>query len=186
MRDRKWLVFGSSAVVVAIGILAASARSQEPAAITLKQTAEQVVLYTVHRGPYEAVGTTIAGMFRHGIYPTGAIAMVYLNSPEVAESAHLLTEIRFPVAETALAKAGTLGDFTDVKKVPALEWAVIKKHKGVVDQGALRAQLATWIVQNGYRTVDSCCEVMAGQMPAGGYADMETEIMYPVAKIAGE
>lgn len=186
MRNAKWWALGSLAVVVALVLVAGPASSQEAGAVTLRNTPEQVVLYTVYRGPYEGMGTAIQGMFAHGMFPQGAISIVCLNSPEVTAPAHLLTEVRFPVPETALARAGTLGDFTDVKKVPALEWAVIKKPKGVADQSGLRAQLSAWITANGYRTLDTCCEVMTGQMPAGGYAQMETEIMYPVAKIAAQ
>lgn len=158
----------------------------EPA-VALREEAGQVVVYTIHRGPYEQVGGPIGQLFmkvmQNGMMPQGAITLAYLNNPEITEPAHLLTEVRVPVGEGALEKAGTLGDFTDVKAIPALQYAVIRKPKGDADPAVLRETLYAWVRENGYDTLDACCERFLTQTATTDYAQMETEIMVPVARL---
>jgi len=172
---------------VACGAVAASVAAQgDQPAVSLRDVNEQVVLYTIYRGPYEGVGQAIVKLFQmagpKGLTPTGRISFVYLNNPALVSTEHYLTEIRFPVAEDALKLAGTLGEFTDVKKLPAMQVAVIHKPIGVADPSGLRKALSAWVRQNGYETMDSCYETFFNR--ATDYAQMENEILYPVRKLA--
>jgi hypothetical protein len=182
-----------TALVAAVVVLAAAsfgrARSQEQAEVALREVEAQVVLYTVYRGPYDQVGSAISKLFAQagpkGVFPAGSITFAYLNSPELTPAEHLLTEIRVPVAETALGLAGTLGDFTDVKKMPAVQLAVVHKPLGVGDPSGLRRRLYAWLHENGYHAMDTCQETFLSH---GGtsYAQMESEIAVPVRKLAAE
>ncbi len=95
-----------------------------------------------------------------------------------------LSEIRIPVGEDALKLTGTLGEFTDVKRLPAMEAAVLRKPKGIDDAGAVRERLYAWVRQQGYAAADACCEVFLSHSAAGDYSEMETEIFVPVEKVA--
>jgi len=187
---RSWRGLSLMAVLL-VAVLAASAATQAPAGgVSLRETKEQVVLYTIYRGPYEGVGAKIGSLFQlampKGIMPAGPISFVYLNNPELVSKEHYLTEIRIPVGEDALKLAGTLGEFTDVKRLAAMQVAVISKPKGETDVGALRRTLAAWMREHGYEGIDTCCERFLSPMPTGGYADMETEIMWPVKQIPAQ
>ncbi len=183
-----WKVWSSASAaalaMVVAGALAAAEAGQP--AVTIRKAPEQVVLYTLYRGPYDGVGPVIGKLMmqagQKGIAPQGNISFAYLNNPGLTTKEHNLVEIRVPVGQAALKLAGTLGEFTDVKALPAMDLAVIVKPKGVSDPTQLRAQLAAWIHDNGYEAVDACSETFLGM--GGGYADMESEIAYPVRKLA--
>lgn len=155
---------------------------------SVRDVPEQVVLYTLHRGPYGAVGPPIGKLFglagQKGITPRGSISFVYLNNPELVSQEHWLTEIRMPVGEDALKLAGTLGEFTDVKRLPAMETAVLRKPRGIDDAGAVRERLYAWMRQQGYAAADACGEVFLSHAAGGDYSEMETEIFVPVEKVA--
>jgi effector-binding domain-containing protein len=60
------------------------------------------VARTIHRGPYERIGTAFAALAdwigRHGYAPTGAPWETYLNTPEtVADPSELVTTISWPI-----------------------------------------------------------------------------------------
>jgi len=185
-RMKAWHALALAAVVIC-GALAVSVAAQggEPV-VSVREVKEQVILYTLYRGPYEGVGAAIGKLFQtvgpKGLMPAGPISFVYLNNPELVAKEHYLTEIRFPVAEDALKLAGTLGEFTDVKRLPGMQVAVVSKPKGVTDVGALRRALASWMREQGYEAADNCSETFLNQ--AMDYAEMETEIVYPLRQFA--
>lgn len=188
---KRWSVRCLLAGIVIVGIAAASAApGADKPEVSVREVPAQVVLYTLHRGPYETVGGTIGGLFglavQNGMFPQGAMTLVYLNNPGLVSPEHYLTEVRMPVGEAALQKAGTLGEFTDVKLLAGMEMAVVRKPKGVEDQTSLRIGLSAWMQENGHVAIDSCVEKMPSQGPVASYAEMETEIMYPIRKLPAE
>lgn len=177
-------------IVIVVAAAASVVTGADKSEVSVREVPAQVVLYTLHRGPYETVGQTIGGLFgqamQNGMFPRGAMTLVYLNNPGLVSPEHYLTEIRIPVGEAALQKAGTLGEFTDVKRLPGMEMAVVQKPKGVEDPTSIRAGLSAWVQENGHVAIDSCVEKMQSQGPVGTYAEMETEIMFPIRKLPAE
>lgn len=179
--------------IIGMGLWAAGVEIfAEPAekaeTITIRKLESQVVLYAVYRGRYDQMGQAIGKLFeladQKGLMPPrGPVSGVYLNNPNLVAGEHWLTEIRIPVAEEALKAAGTLGEMVDVKKLPAMEAAVIKKPKGVEDPADLYKQLTGWLYKNSYSAIDNVMELYGSPSASGGYAEMETEIMVPVEKI---
>ncbi len=153
---------------------------------TLRKVNEQTVLYTIYRGPYENIGLAIGKLFalagRNGLIPKGPLSCAYLNNPQLVSKEHYLTEIRIPVDKDALKLAGTLGEMTDVKTLPAIEIVVAKKPKGTTDPSPIYDRLYTWLYKNGYAEIDNPCEVFLSQAMSGNYEQMEAEIMIPVKK----
>lgn len=115
--------------------------------------------------------------------PRGPLSYVYLNNPEYVSCRHRLTEIRIPVAKEALKHAGTLGEMTDVKTVPAVELAVIAKSAGQEDPRAIYERLFNWVYAHGYVHIEDPMEKFLTGASGGSYAQMKTEIMVPVMKI---
>jgi effector-binding domain-containing protein len=183
---RKTSFWGAVAAFAGLLTVYGQAEGPQPK-VTVRQEAEQVVAYTVFRGSYEKIGPAIGQLFgklgQNGIMPQGPIMFVYLNNAGITQPDHYLTEVRIPVGKEALAKAGTLGDFTDVTTIPALEYAVIKKEPGMGDPMGLRKALYAWVRENGYQTLDNCCERFLDPTPTTDYTQMNNEIMVPVAKV---
>jgi len=157
--------------LAAVSASAISAKSAESkSAIAIREVEKQVVLYTIHRGNYNKTGPVIGKLFalagRKGIKPAGS-------------SQHWLTEIRVPVSKEALKLAGTLGEMTDVKEVPAVKLAVAKKPQGQENPSAIYEQLYTWIYKGGYVHIEDPQEKFLSNASAGSYAQMKTEIMIP-------
>lgn len=185
---RVWSLLLLIMALIAISVVGISAESTaDQSAFTVRKAEKQVVLYTIHRGSYDKVGETIGKLFalasQKGIAPRGQVSYVYLNNPQYVSSEHWLTEIRIPVAEEALKLAGTLGEITDVKSLPAMELAVAVKPEGQADPGPIYDSLYTWIAKQGYRAVDNACETFLGGGMVVNYAQMKSEIMVPVKKI---
>jgi effector-binding domain-containing protein len=179
---------GVIGIVIAVsGVILAESKPQE-SPVQIRKTQEQVVLYTIHRGPFDKVGATIGELMRtaapKGLYPKGAISFVYLNDFSTVPSEHWLTEIRIPVAEEALSQAGTLGKLTDVKKLPSVDVAVVTKPEGLANPESVYQQLYTWVFQNGYRPTEGSCEVFLTNASAGDYSKMKSEIMVPIRKVS--
>ncbi len=170
--------------VCVIKILAKS--SSEKTSVSIRKIEEQVVLYTIYRGSYNKIGPTIGKLYalagKNQISPRGAPYYVYLNNPNQISSQHWLTEIRIPVSKDALKAAGTLGEMTDVKALPAIDVAVAVKPQGQTDPGDIYNRLSTWILKQNYIATDSPREVFLTNAMAGDYAQMETEIMFPIQK----
>jgi effector-binding domain-containing protein len=155
--------------------------------VSVRQHPAQIVLYTVHRGSYEGAGHATGELFatagRKGVMPRGPATFAYLNNPELVASEHWLTEIRIPVGEDALELAGQLGAFTDVKRLPEMTVAVLRKEKGQAEVAPLIDTLARWLRANGYVPLDAHTETFLSHSISGDYASMETEIAVPVRKL---
>jgi len=155
------------------------------ATVKIETMPEQVVLYTIYRGDYAQAGAQIGQLYAlagsKGLKPAGPPAFVYLNNPQTVGKEHWLTEIRIAVDANALSQAGKLGPYTDVKKISAIEAAVIDKPVGVSDPEQLYKQLYKWIYDNGYTASEGPIEVFftSGQ----DYAKMKTQIFSPIVRI---
>ena len=77
------------------------------------------------------IGSLFAVLGKKGLAPVGNLTFSYLNNPQRWAKEHWLTEISIPVDRAALKLAGTLGDFTDIKVVPASTLAVVVKPAGM-------------------------------------------------------
>jgi len=179
-------------LVVGLGVASAIAvsvrRDRDESKIGIRKVGKDVVLYTIHRGHYKNTGPVVGKLFalagRKGMLPRGPITYVYLNDPKYVSSEHWLTEIRVPVGEEFLKLAGTLGEMTDVKAVPAVELAVAVKPAGQADPSAIYERLFTWIYEAGYVHIEDPMEIFLGNASGGDYAKMKSEIMVPVMKIS--
>ena len=175
-----------SLVTVTVGIWAG--QSTDESNITIRQVKPQTVLYTIYRGDYSDVGQTIGRLYalavKNKIWPSGAMSFAYLNNPEQVSSEHWLTEIRIPVKEDALKLAGTLGEMTDIKKLPAMTIAVATKPTGMVDSASVHVRLDVWIFKQGYIADGGPCEKFLTNAKTANYAQMKSEIMVPVKKIS--
>jgi effector-binding domain-containing protein len=181
-----------SLALLAVGLTAVSTiricaeSPTEKSAFTIRRLEPQVVLYTVYRGGYDRLGKATGNLYalagKKRISPRGGACYVYLNNPRNVSSQHLLTEIRIPVDASALKLAGSLGEITDVKELPAMEVAVAIKPKGQADPASIYDNLYPWIIKQGYTIVDSACERFLTNADAGDYANMESEIMVPVKR----
>ncbi len=180
MRRTRLALVGLAAVAL---VIAVSAQEQPEAQVEVREEPEQVVLYSLHKGPYGTMGEAIqplfATAFGQGLAPQMQLSLVYLNNPALVAEAHYLTEIRLPVGEAALAKEGTLPGPLDIKKVAATQVVAITKPAGEIDRGAYIARLEAWAHEHGYVRTGSWIE-----RPHGQTADAEAEILFPVRKIA--
>jgi len=163
-------------------------QTTEKPKITVRQLKPQTALYTIYRGSYDKMGETIGNLYalagQKGVYPRGSLCCVYLNNPEHVSSEHWLTEIRIPVSEEALKLAGTLGEMTDVKTIPAMDVVVAVKPEGVADPSPIYGSLSLWIHKEGYIAIEGPIEVFLSDGSTGAYAQMKSEIMIPVKKLS--
>lgn len=181
-----------SLLFLVIGLMAAcvgaiSAKStSDKTSVVIRNVDKQVVLYTIYRGSYDKTGMAIDKLFalagRKKISTRGPISYVYLNNPGHVSKEHWLTEIRIPVGEEALELAGTLGEMTDVKALPALELVVAVKPKGQADPRPIYDSLYAWLYKQGYVAAEDPMETFLTDAKGGDYAQMKTEIMVPVQK----
>jgi DNA gyrase inhibitor GyrI len=175
--------------LISVSVVEISAQSTEGAsAITIRKIDKQVVLYTIVRGSYAKAGTEIGMLYARAvtkqIAPRGSAYFVYLNNPQKTSSEHYLTEVRIPVDAEALKQAGSLGDMTDVKEVPAVEVAVAVKPEGMADPSAIYRNLEQWILENGYIAEEGPFEKFLTNAQTGNYEQMESEIMIPIVKVS--
>jgi len=188
--NRKNTYFISSLIVmvtiITIPIIANTAA--EPFAVTLKTIPSQTVIYTLHRGHYDKLGESIGMLYAltqtKGQHPIGPVWSVHLNNSDNIDSKHWLTEIRIPVKEVALNLTGTLGDMTDVKKLPEITVATAVKPKGVDDPTEIYKRLYQWIYANGYQSIDAPMQKVISTDKRGNYAQMQVAVMVPIEKVS--
>ncbi len=183
-----------SLILLAMVLSASSAieifaeQANEEPKITIRKLQPQTVLYTIYRGSYEKIGGAIGNLYtlagQKGVYPRGSMCCVYLNNPQYVSSEHLLTEIRIPVGEEALKLAGTFGEMTDVKNVPAMDVAVAVKPEGVEDPNTIYENLGLWMHKEGYAAAENPIEIFLTNSLTGSYAQTKSEIMIPVEKFS--
>jgi len=156
--------------------------------VIIRQVKPQTVLYAIYRGDYDKVGQAIGSLYalavQEKIWPSGSLHFAYLNNPKHVSSEHWLTEIRIPVREEALKHAGTLGEMTDVKKLPAMTVAVATKPAGQADSEPIYVRLDTWIFKQGYACIEGPCEKFPANAATGDYTQMKSEIMVPIMRIS--
>ena len=188
-RSRLWfLLLGvlAATTTVTVGIKAGQSTGQPE--ITIRQVKPQTVLYTIYRGDYDKVAQAIGSLYalaiQKKIWPNGSLQFAYLNNPDHVSSEHWLTEIRIPVREDALKLAGTLGEMTDIKKLPAMTVVVATKQAGQTDPEPLYKSLGTWILKQGYITDGGPCEKFLANASTGDYIRMKSEVMVPVTRIS--
>jgi effector-binding domain-containing protein len=174
-------------MVVSAAVISAKPPAEKPA-FSIRKVEKQVVLYTIYRGSYDRTGPAVGRLFalagRKGLRPRGPVSYVYLNNPKQVSSEHWLTEIRIPVGKEALKLAGTLGEMTDVKALPAFEVAVAVKPEGQADPGLIYDRLYTWIYQQGYVVNQGPMEMFVTNVMGSNYTRMKSEIMVPVMKVS--
>ncbi|MBN2128656.1 MAG: GyrI-like domain-containing protein [Sedimentisphaerales bacterium] len=186
MRDRLAIAACVLAVAIAGGILAESEPREIP--VEIRRTQECVVLYTIHRGSFDkigaAIGEAIGAGAKKGVYPAGSISFAYLNNFDTTPEEHWLTEIRIPVGNDALKLAGTLGKFTDVKKLPSVEVVVAIKPEGFATPGRVYQRLYAWMFENTCMPTERPSEVFLTNAQIGDYSKMRSEIMIAVRKMS--
>jgi effector-binding domain-containing protein len=188
-KARKW--FGLLIVLMLMVVFVmelCGEQTSDKMKISIRKSEPQTVIYTIYRGSYEKIGQAIGKLYatagQKGIRPQGHLSCVYLNNPGYVSSEHLLTEIRFPVSKDALKFAGTLGDMTDVKSLPAIEVAVAEKPMGQTNYSAVFNEINAWLIKQNYRTSDNACEKFLSGGMSGDYTQMKTEITVPIKKIS--
>jgi len=179
---------GSLALTAVVaGTLLAAAKAHETS-FEIRKTEPRVVLYTIHRGSFDKVGSTIQELMTmaapRGAIPTGPISFAYLTNMELTPKEHWLTEVRIPVGEDALKLAGTLGKFTDVMKLAPIDVVVATKPEGMTDPGPVYHKLYPWLLENGYVPVEGPLEQFLTNAEGNDYSKMKTEIMIPVRKVS--
>ncbi len=175
-------------LTTAIALFAQSA--DKPAAyqseISVRELPARTVLYTIVRGHYKNTGPSIGKLFavasKNGIRPMGSPTYTYLNNPELVSSEHWLTEIRIPVGDDAMKLAGTLGEMTDVKKIPAMKVAVAVKPEGMSELAPIYEKLNKWLLKEKYLAIEAPTELILTNAMTGDYGQMKSEIMMPVEK----
>jgi len=154
--------------------------------VTVRDLESQTILYTIHRGSYTGFGQAFARLFglagSKDLRPTVNVMTVHLNNPHQVAEAHWLTEIRVPVADSALSLAGSLGPMTDVKTVPGVKVAVATKPAGAASPAAIQKKLYQWIYQNGYAPIDAPMQRVISGGQTQDYTLMEVELMIPITK----
>ena len=182
-----WLLLLAVLSIITVAAKISAKPTTDKPAFAIRKVERQTVLYTIYRGSYDKIGPTIGKLYalagKKQIQPRASVYYVYLNNPKYVSSEHWLTEIRIPVSKEALKVAGTLGEMTDVKALPAMEVAVAVKPEGQADPGPIYNQLGAWIIKQGYAAIGSPCEMFLTNAMTGSYAQMKSEIMMPIKKL---
>lgn len=152
--------------------------------VTVRRVESQAVLYTIYRGHYEGVNTAIEELIdladdKH-LTPIGPIYTGYLNNPLLVSGDHWLIEVRMPVAMNALRFAGTLGEMTDVKLIPAMKVVTAVKPEGQPDPGPVIRGLYSLINQRGYRVAGGMWQTVLYDNSSKDYSLTKTEFIIPV------
>jgi effector-binding domain-containing protein len=181
-----WTAVVAACLALAVFGGALLAAETDEAKVTVEKRDASVVLYTIYRGSYDEIGPAIGKLFglaaQKEIIPRGPVTLCYLNNPQETTPEHYLTEIRIPVAEGELMQTGTLGEMTDVKKLPATQVAVVEKSAGQSDPSVLHEALFKWVGDNGYEVAGGPTETFAENAQGGNYSQIKTVIALPVQK----
>jgi effector-binding domain-containing protein len=188
-RLKVWLLVLATLVLTAtVTVSIWAGQTREKSEITVRPVEPQTVLYTIHRGDYRQIGKAIGDLYalavKNKIWPSGNPCFTYLNNPEHVPSKHWLTEIRIPVKKETLKLAGTLGEMTDVKKLPAMTVAVAIKPPGLADSKCVYVRLDAWIFKHGYIADEDPSEEFLSNASKGDYAQMKSEILVPIRKVS--
>ena len=187
MRKKRIVQILATVVMIEIIIISSicncDSQAEPVSNVTIRDIGPQAVLYTIHRGHYETVGSTIKKLYRladlKGISTTGPVFTGYLNEPQIQSSEHWLIEIRIPVDPDAMMFAGTLGPMTDVKILPAMRIAAAVKPAGQDNPDTTICSLYSWIKRHGYRITGGLWQSAPCDKP-DNYTRMRTEFMIPI------
>ncbi|MGX6601867.1 MerR family transcriptional regulator [Micromonosporaceae bacterium Da 78-11] len=116
-------------------------------------------------------------MARHGVAMTGAPIAYYRPAPTAPGDETITVHAAFPIA------AGDLGEVGfDVVDLPPIEQAATALHEGSMAEAFRTGQrIATWIDDNGYRTVEpGFAREVYLDCPPGDFAKWVTELQVPV------
>jgi effector-binding domain-containing protein len=173
-------------IVCIAGLCACKGRDQNKTDVTIRDMPQQTVLYTIYRGDSYQVGYAISKLYalahEKGISPLGPVSTCRLNSPLLEEDDHGLIEIQIPVEENAIKQAGTLGDMTDVKVLPAMRVAVAVKPEGDGDPTEVIANLFSWINEKGFVVKGRMRQIVLGGSK-GSYHNLRTEFIIPIEEL---
>ncbi len=178
-----------SEIICIAGLCMCQGRDENSHGITIREIPQQTVLYSIHRCRYYKISDAINELYTlaqsKGILTCGPVSICCLNSSLYENDNHRLIEIQVPVESVAIDLAGTLGEMTDVKVLPAMKVAVAVKPEGDNDPTAVIANLLTWINKKGY--------VVRGRMRQtvlnggkGSYYKLKTEFMVPIDQLTGK
>jgi effector-binding domain-containing protein len=172
-----------SDIIIISAICNRDSQAEPISDVTIRSIGPQAVLYTIHRGHYETVGSTINKLYKladsKDICFTGPVFTGYLNDPRIQSPEHWLIEVRIPVSPDAMKFAGTLGQMTDVKILPAMKVAAAVKPAGKENPEITICSLYSWINKHGYRIAGGLWQSAPCGKP-GNYAQMRTEFMIPI------
>lgn len=189
MKKKRKVIFLLSAIVfVEIACIAfictCGGKGQIVSDVTVRRVESQAVLYTIYRGHYEGVSTAIEELIEvadeKNLIPIGPIYTGYLNNPLLVSGDHWLIEVRIPVAMDALKFAGTLGEMTDVKLIPAMKVVSAVKPEGQLDPGPVIRGLYSLINQRGYRVAGGMWQTILYDNSSEDYSLTKTEFIIPV------
>ncbi len=150
------------------------------AEVDTRTEAAQLILYRVHRGRGATLHKAIRDLYalaeEKEMETKGPLTLVALNNPD-QESAHVLTEIRIPVGETAWKHAHTLGEMTDVKQLRPRKVAFTKKPKGQSDPFDAYLGLHDGLRRMQLVPIFGLQEVFPAPYDPNNYDGVETEIV---------
>lgn len=107
--------------------------------------------------------------------------VVRLNEPKY-ESEQLF-EVQLPIADSAMEFKGTLGEYTNVKRVGGVRAVMATKPEGVADPTRIHQAMAEYIRSNGLRALSGPVERFENILAIPNdcvYADLTTTIFVPV------
>ncbi|MHC4266643.1 MAG: hypothetical protein ACYSUK_12055, partial [Planctomycetota bacterium] len=109
---------------------------------------------------------------------------VYLNDQKEVPSKHWLTEVRLDARKDAVEHVGKLGEWIDIKEIPAYQAAAAIKQLGVADPGPIYDKLYSWIFEHGYVPTGRPIENFLLGSTNAKYEDVKSEITIPVKKLS--
>ena len=188
-KKKKKVILILSAIVAAeivciVGICTRDSKAQLNPDVAVRWVDSQAVLYTIYRGHYAGIGPAINKLYElacaKNLTPIGPVYTGYLNNPLLVTDDHWLIEIRMPVPIEALELAGTLGEMTDVKLMPAMKVVTAVKPEGQLNPEPVIRCLYTLINQRGYRIAGGMWQSVLCNEDSEDYSKMRTEFMIPV------
>ena len=175
-------------IAVCTGIVITVRAQDGTGPVTLKTEVSRTVLYTVARGHYAQVGKTIKELYAVGREKEmesdgGDLRIVYLNNPHQTAPEHWLYEVQIPVQEQALMHAGTLGEMMDVKRLPEMKVATIRRPEIMADPTEYIAKVYDWISTQNVRPIDNPIDLTVNSNLYPDFSQMQSEIMIPIEEL---
>ena len=178
----------STATLIALAALSASAGAQQPPApaappaappakpafeVQMKTSEPVHAVVLPMKGSYlqhpDAFGKLVGYLSGKGITPSGPAFGRYFSDPSVGE-ANLVWEVGFPIAAGVAVEAPY-----EIMDLPAVLCAT-HVHRGPIEElGAAWGSLAQWAIGNGYQPIVPAVQRFSGDMS-------EVEMLMPVKK----